>query len=506
MTGNLLPGAPDASISNTKWNQLDWPSIEGNVYRLQMRIAKAVSNKQFGKVKSLQWLLVNSASAKLLAVRRVTTAKGSKTPGMDGVIWTTSEEKSEAARNLKARGYKATPLRRIYIPKKNGKQRPLSIPTLKDRAMQALYLLALEPVGETTADLNSYGFRPKRSTHDAIFQCYITLAGKHRAQWILEGDIKACFDEIDHGWLKNNIKMDQRVLTQWLQAGYMEKNQLFETVRGTPQGGPASPLLANMVLDGLEKEIHSGCGQGNKINYVRFADDFIVTANSPDILKEKVMPIISNFLAQRGLSLSQEKTKIVHIEEGFDFLGFNVRKYKGKFLTTPSKDSIKSVQMKIKETVKKGYGWKGSELISALNPIIKGWANYHRKVVSKATFSELDNYIYQETFRWTMRKFKGHNRYKAMDRYFRNRSLTRRWIFSDVVKDKDGKKKYVCINKMMDIKIQRHVKVRSSANPYLPEYIEYFEDRRKWSKDFSFIQRMKDKQLNVIGSDYLLGA
>ncbi|AAU28136.1 TPA: group II intron reverse transcriptase/maturase [Legionella pneumophila] len=505
MTDNLLSGAPDAFILNTKWDQLDWPSIEKNVYRLQVRIAKAVSNKQHGKVKSLQWLLVNSISAKLLAVRRVTTAKGSKTPGIDGVVWTTSEEKCEAVRNLKARGYKATPLRRIYIPKKNGKERPLSIPTLKDRAMQALYLLALEPVGETTADLNSYGFRPKRSTHDAIYQCYATLARKNCAQWILEGDIKACFDEIDHGWLKSNIIIDQRVLTQWLQAGYMEKNQLFETARGTPQGGPASPLLANMVLDGLEREIHSGCGQGNKINYIRFADDFIVTANSPDILKEKVMPIISNFLAQRGLSLSQEKTKIVHIEEGFDFLGFNVRKYKGKFLTTPSKDSIKSVQMKIKETVKKGYGWKGSELISALNPIIKGWANYHRKVVSKATFSELDNYIYQETFRWTMRKFSGHNRYKAMDRYFRNRSLTRRWIFSDVVKAKDGTKKYVCINKMMDIKIQRHVKIRSSANPYLPEYVKYFEDRKKWAKDCSFVQRIKDKQLNVIGSEYLLG-
>lgn len=505
MRGVLKPCAPNTSNLNKDWNQLIWDNIEKNVYKLQMRIAKAVSNNQYGKVKSLQWLLVNSASAKLLAVQRVTTAKGNKTPGTDGVVWTTSEEKYEAASNLKARGYKASPLRRIYIPKKNGKQRPLSIPTLKDRAMQALYLLALEPVGETTADLNSYGFRPKRSTHDAIHQCYLTLARKCGAQWILEGDIKACFDEIDHGWLKNNIITDQRVLTQWLQAGYREKNQLFETVRGTPQGGPISPLLANMVLDGLEKEIHSGCGKGNKINYVRFADDFIVTANSPDILKEKVVPIISNFLAQRGLSLSQEKTKIVHIEEGFDFLGFNVRKYKGKFLTMPSKNSIKSVQTKIKETVKKGYGWKGSELISALNPIIKGWANYHRKVVSKATFSELDNYIYQETFRWTMRKFKGHNRYKAMDRYFRNRSLTRRWIFSDVVKDKEGKKKYVCINKMMDIKIQRHVKIRSNANPYLPEYAKYFEDRAKWSKDCSLIQRNKDKKLNVIGSDYLLG-
>jgi len=504
MRGVLKPCAPNTSNLNKDWNQLIWDNIEKNVYKLQMRIAKAVNNKQYGKAKALQWLLVNSTSAKLLAVKRVTTAKGSKTPGIDGVVWKTSEEKYEAMRSLKVRGYKAKPLRRIYIPKKNGKQRPLSIPTMHDRAMQALYLLALEPISETTADLNSYGFRPKRSAHDAIQQCYITLAGKHSAQWILEADIKACFDEINHEWLMNNIMMNKRVLAQWLNAGYIDKNQRFETIRGTPQGGPASPLLANLVLDGLEKEIHAGCKQGDKVNYIRFADDFIVTAKSPEILKEKVIPIIVNFLAQRGLSLSQEKTKIVHIEEGFDFLGFNVRKYRGKFLTKPSKNSIKAIKMKIKETVRKGYGWSGAELISTLNPIIKGWANYYRTGVSKATYAALDNYIYQKTFYWTMRKFNGHHRYKAMDRYFRNRSLSRRWIFSDAVKTKDGKKN-ICINKMMDIKIQRHVKIRSIANPYLPEYKEYFEERVKWAKKRSLTQWIIEKQLNVIDSDLLLG-
>ena len=504
MTVPLVPGAPDTISSNTEWNQLCWFSIEKNVYRLQMRIAKAVRNKQYGKVKSLQWLLAHSVSATLLAVRRVTTAKGSKTPGIDGVVWSTPEEKYTATRSLKVRGYRAQPLRRIYIPKKNGKQRPLSIPTMHDRAMQALYLLALDPISETTADLNSYGFRPKRSTHDAILQCYITLAGRNSAQWILEGDIKACFDEIDHEWLKSNVMMDKRVLTQWLQAGYIDKNQRFETVRGTPQGGPASPLLANLVLDGLEKEIHTGCKQGDKVNYIRFADDFVVTAKSPEILKEKVIPIIVNFLAQRGLSLSQEKTKIVHIEEGFDFLGFNVRKYKGKYLSKPSKNSIKAIRKKIKETVKKGYGWSGAELISILNPIIKGWANYYRIGVSKATYSALDNYIYQKTFNWTMRKLHGHKRNKAVYRYFRSRSISRRWIFSDVVKTKEGKKN-VCICKMMDIKIQRHVKIRSAANPYLPEYSEYFEERNKWAQKRSFTQWIIDKRLNVIGSELLLG-
>ena len=505
MTGSLISGAPDTIILNSNWNQFDWSRIEKNVYRLQTRIAKAVSNKQFGKAQSLQWLLVNSASAKFLAVKRVTSAKGGKTPGTDGVVWTTSNDKYQAACSLKARGYKAQPLRRIYIPKKNGKQRPLSIPTMRDRAMQTLYLLALEPVGETTADLNSYGFRPKRSAHDAIYQCYAPLARKTCAQWILEADIKSCFDEIDHGWLKENIMTDKRVLKQWLNAGYMENNTLFETVRGTPQGGPASPLMANMVLDGLEKEIHMHCKLSDKVNYIRYADDFVVTANTPEILKEKVIPIVSKFLAQRGLSLSQEKTKITHIEDGFDFLGFNVRKYNGKFLTKPSKDSIKSIQTKIKETVRKGYGWSGADLISVLNPIIQGWANYYRKVVSKATYAKLDNYIYQKTFYWTMRKFHGNTRYKAMDRYFRSRSHFRRWIFSDFVKDKDGQKKYVCIKKMMDVKIQRHVKVKSCANPYLPEYKEYFEARKKWTKDCSLIQWKLDKKLNVIMDENLLG-
>ena len=503
MTDNLS-GAPDTLDLNIDWNQLCWSRIENNVYRLQMRIAKAVRNKQYGKVKSLQWLLVNSASAKLLAVRRVTTSKGSKTPGIDHIIWTTSDVKYKAALSLKVRGYKAKPLRRIYIPKKNGKLRPLSIPTMKDRAMQILYLLALEPIGETTGDLNSYGFRPKRSTHDAIYQCYASLAGKNSAQWVLDADIKACFDEIDHGWIQENILIDKRVLQQWLNAGYMENNHLFETVRGTPQGGPISPLLANIVLDGLEKEIHTGTRQKDKVNFIRFADDFIVTANTPDILETKVLPIISKFLSQRGLSLSQEKTKIVHIEEGFDFLGFNIRKYKGKYLAKPSKESIKAVKAKIKDIVQRSYGWSGAELISALNPVIKGWANYHRRIVAKKTFAHIDTYIFQKTLSWTMRKFHGHNRYKAIDRYFRNRSPLRRWIFSDMVKTK-GSKKYICINKMMDIKIQRHIKVRSIANPYLPEYREYYREREKVMKARSFIQWNIDRKLNVIESEELLG-
>ena len=399
---------------------------------------------------------------------------------------------------MKIRGYQAQPLRRIYIPKKNGKQRPLSIPTMHDRAMQSLFRLALEPVSEVTADLNSYGFRPKRSAHDAIYQSYIVLASRNSAQWILDADIKACFDEISHDWLLDNILVDKRVLKQWLKSGYMDKGRLFETTRGTPQGGPASPLLANMVLNGLEETIKTQCGKGKKINFVRFADDFIVTASSKDILEEEVKPIINSFLQTRGLSLSKEKTRIVNIEEGFDFLGFNVRKYKGKFLTKPSKDSVKSIKKKIKDQVKEGYGWSGKDLIAKLNPIIKGWANYYRHVVAKETFSEVDDYIFRKTLYWTMRKFNGHQRYKAVNKYYRSRHLFRRWIFSDVKANKNGKKEYICLHKMMDVKIQRHIKIRAVATPYLSEFKEYFKDRKRLMGKISLIQRRMDKFRNSI--------
>ncbi len=242
-----------ASSSGLKWDTINWEIIEQHVKRLQMRIAKATREKRWSKVKSLQWLLTHSFYARLMAVKRVVTNRGRKTAGVDGKTLTTSKEKSDTVRSLKRRGYRPQPLRRIYIPKKNGKKRPLGIPTMKDRAMQALYLLALEPVSETMADRNSYGFRPKRSCADAIGQCFGALCRKRSAQWILEGDIKACFDRISHSWLMANIPTDKTVLLKWLAAGYMEKGTFYPTRAGTPQGGIISPVLANMTLDGLER-------------------------------------------------------------------------------------------------------------------------------------------------------------------------------------------------------------------------------------------------------------
>ena len=233
-------------------------------------------------------------------------------------------------------------MQRWGVPKKNGKRRPLGIPTQRDRAMQALHLLGLEPVAETQADRNAYGFRPKRSTADAIGRCFTVLARKPGAQWILEGDIKACFDRISHSWLLDHIPMDKRVLRKWLAAGYMEEGILYPTEAGTPQGGIASPSLANMALDGLEEVAVKAVPRGQKVHVVKYADDFIITGASKEVLEEKVKPAVETFLWERGMELSVEKTHITHINDGFDFLGFNVRKYAGKLLIKPAKASVKA--------------------------------------------------------------------------------------------------------------------------------------------------------------------
>lgn len=320
---------------NTDWHAINWQAAHENVRRLQARIVKATQQGRWGKVQALQHLLTHSFSGKIIAVKRVTENDGNKTAGVDQILWKTPQEKMNAVSTLKQRGYRPLPLRRVYIPKSNGKRRPLGIPTMRDRAMQALYLLALDPVAETTADPNSYGFRKERSCADAIGQCYNALAKRTSASWILEGDIRACFDQISHTWLLTHVRMDKVILRKWLQAGYMEKSVFFPTQEGTPQGGIISPVLANLALDGLEKRLRekyptvgSGMrvGKQAQVNLIRYADDFVVTGRTQTLLEHEVKPLVEQFLRERGLQLSAEKTRLTHIEDGFDFLGQNVRK------------------------------------------------------------------------------------------------------------------------------------------------------------------------------------
>ncbi len=379
------------------WHSLDWTKCYRNVKRLQARIVKATAAGRWGKVKALQWLLTHSLSGKALAVNRVTENKGKDTPGVDGETWSTPEAKTDAVQSLRRKGYQPQPLRRVYIPKANGKLRPLGIPTLKDRAMQALHLLALDPVSETTADRNSYGFRKARSAHDALEQCFAALGKPSKsAQWVLDADIKGCFDNIDHDWMLTHIPMDMQVLRKWLKAGYVERTSLFPTEVGTPPGGIISPTLANMVLDGLEHRLAERIRQRKttngkvvynpKINLIRYADDFVVTGDSPETLA-KVKEIVIAFLAERGLELSPEKTRIVSLSEGFNFLGQNVRLYGDKVLIKPSKEARARIDDKIRGIVQRNKSVEQRDLIRMLNPVLRGWVNYHRHAVLEVTMA-----------------------------------------------------------------------------------------------------------------------
>jgi RNA-directed DNA polymerase len=476
MTIDLHRSIGASSTLAQDWKALPWDPIRQRVRRLQMRIAKAIKDKHYGKARALQWILTHSYSAKLLAVQRVTTNKGARTPGVDKQVWRSDRQKLAALSLLRRRGYQPQPLRRIYIKKKNGKLRPLSIPTILDRAFQALYMLALQPIAESCADKNSYGFREGRSCADAIEQCFIVLAKRTSPQWILEGDIKACFDQISQPWMLKNIPMDKRVLGQWLKAGYMENNRLFPTTAGTPQGGIASPVLANLTLDGLEAAIRAAIDpKHDKVNFIRYADDFDVTAASKEILEQKVIPAIVTFLHPRGLTLSEEKTLITHITQGFNFLGQNVRKYGQKLLIKPTRQSVRSVLEKARLRIKQGHGKKAELLIRKLNPLLRGWSNYHRHVVSKRVFARVDYYVHQMLWRWARREHSKQSAAWIRKRYF---SADPKGAFSLRVKDRQGQIQELKVYRAASTKIEHHIKVRGTANPYDPQDTEYFEKRR----------------------------
>jgi RNA-directed DNA polymerase len=479
--------ADASSDPSSDWEAIDWKNVGREVKRLQDRIAKAVREDNWRKVKALQWLLTRSFHAKLLVVKRVASNKGKRTPGVDGKRWNTPRQKWEAAQDLQRRGYKPQPLWRIYIPKKNGKKRALSIPVMKDRAMQALYKLALDPIAETMADPNSYGFRVYRSCADAIQQCFISLAKSYSATWILEGDIKACFDGISHEWLLANVPMDQGVLRKWLKAGYVEGRKLYPTEAGTPQGGIISPVLANLALDGMEAAIRKAVplriGRTNirtKINVIRYADDFIITAHSKELLVEKVLPALRSFLKERGLELSEEKTRITRIDDGFDFLSQNIRKYSGKLLIRPVRESVRSLLRSLKETMRRYLGDRAEAMIRRLNSQIRGWANYHRHVSSADTFSYIDRWLYRALRRWTIRRHPNKDRQWLKRKYW---SGPKGW-FSVMGKTKQGRRLYQLV-RTTSIGIVRHIKIQAEANPFDPAYDKYFAARRAGRKTYA---------------------
>lgn len=468
------------------WQDLHWQAIKKNVQRLQARIVKAAQDGRWGKVKALQHLLTHSFSGKALAVKRVTGNEGRRTSGVDRQLWFTHQRKRIAINELKVRGYKPLPLRRIHIPKSNGSKRPLGIPTMKDRAMQALYLLALDPVAEVKGDRNSYGFRKGRSSADAIEQCFCILAKSKSPEWILEGDIQSCFDQINHDWLLANVSMDKSILRKWLKAGFMEKNTFYRTEAGTPQGSIISPVLANLTLDGLEKTLKEKYPKLSRkpapgVHLVRYADDFIITSRFKDKLEEEIIPLLENFLNTRGLKLSREKTKVTHIEQGFDFLGQNVRKYKGKLLIKPSKDSQKALMKKTRGIIKANKQATSADMIAYLSPIIRGWANYHQHIVSTKVFAKVDTFVFKSLWRWCKRRHPRKSKGWIKKKYFGSFG-DRTWVFQSKFKSKGGEIKISKLFSAGALKIKRHIKVQNMANPYDREWAGYFAQRERKAK------------------------
>ena len=470
-------------ITHINWLAVDFDIVEQSVKILQNRIVKAKLASRSRMVKKLQSLLVKSLNARILAVKRVSENKGKNTAGVDGKLLDTNIKKSKYVADLKIKlpDYKSMPLKRIEIPKKNGKLRPLGIPTMFDRSIQALYKLALEPIAEVVADKNSYGFRPKRSTQDAMKQVWLCTSKKNGGEWILEADIKGCFDNISHQWMYDNVPLDNRLLKQWLKSGFIKDDTLFPTDAGTPQGGIISPILANMVLDGIENIVknHKARFQKmvngviiyrhtNRLNFIRYADDFVITGRTPEDLR-LVQKDIEKFLNIRGLELSKEKTHITNIRDGFDFLSFNFRKYPNdKVIVTPTKDGIKSFKSKIKEIFKKYNSSSLTMLITKLNPLLRGWANYYRFVNSKVIFSKLDSYIWRKSLNWMKRIHQRRETKKYYKQYFKPFPNYK----SDVLSD--GRQ---FVYRLSTLPLKEFIKIKSEANPYDTSFDDYFIKR-----------------------------
>jgi len=357
--------------------------------------------------------------------------------------------------------------------------------------MQALYLLALEPIAETLGDSHSFGFRRERCTADAVEQCYSVLSRQNHAPWILEGDIRGCFDFLSHEWMLDKIPMDTEVLRRWLKAGYVENRTLYPTDAGTPQGGIISPTLANMTLDGLEQLLKVAFRRrrdGNKqyrlkVNLIRYADDFIITGPTRDVLENEVQPLVEQFLRDRGLQLSPEKTCITHIEEGFDFLGQNLRKYGGKLLIQPSKKNTHAFLEKVRTIIHTNATAKQEILIRQLNPVILGWANYHRSIVATDTFAKVDHLLWQSLWRWAKRRHPNKPRRWIMRKYWHTIGQ-RSWVFAvdTGTKTPSGQILWLKLRSAGETKIRRHPQIKGTANPFDPRWRQYFEDRAflKW--------------------------
>ena len=474
----------------TDWLSIDWQQVEDDVRRLRQRIFTATQAGDLAKARNLQKLMLRSRANALLSVRRVTEVNaGRETAGIDGMTALLPQSKAELADWLhrRAEPWKPKPVKRVFIPKANGRQRPLGIPVIADRALQALTLGALEPEWEARFEPKSYGFRPGRGCHDAIEAIFKTVVGRnpHR-RWILDADLAAAFDRIDHDHLMSVLGgfPARALIEQWLKAGVVDRGRFAPTEEGTPQGGVISPVLMNVALHGLEQPAgaryfaddrkDAGKSVPGTPVVVRYADDLValcVSAEQAQQVKER----LASWLAPRGLAFNEDKTRVVSLDRGFDFLGFNVRRYRnGKLLIKPSKEAVRRIRKRLAAEVKALHGANAEAVISRLNPIIRGWAAYYRSVVSKETFSSLDHYVWRLTYRWAKRAHPNKSKRWVIARYFDmfNPSRRDRWVFGD----RDSGRYLV---KFSWTRIVRHQMVTGGASPDDPALTDYWARRRR---------------------------
>lgn len=433
--------------NNTNWQAINWRKARRVVKNLRQRIFKATREGHWKTVRNLQRLLMKSLSNIHLAVRRCTQQnQGKKTPGIDGLVVLNPKGRGLLVDILKKFiPWKPLPTKRVYIPKSNGNKRPLGIPTLIDRCLQAIVLNALEPCWEAQFERSSYGFRPGRCPHDAAEKIFKAVCPNRNKKWAVDADIKGCFDNISHKFLIGRIGgfPAKKLIQQWLKAGYVDKDVFHESENGTPQGGIISPLLANIALHGMEKALgviyEKGGGSRGKRIVVRYADDFVILCETEeDAYKAK--DEVTSWLSERGLNLSQEKTTIVHMTKGFDFLGWNFRHYKVsdrksgyKLLIKPSAKSIKNIRDKLRQIWLSNRGKETGAVITALASVVRGWANYHRKMVACEIFNELDKWMFDRVKKYAKQRHPNKSDKWRNERYFGRFNLDRadKWVFGE---------------------------------------------------------------------------
>jgi len=493
------------------WDTIDWSHCTTYVRKLRQAIFRATKENDLRKVRTLQRIMLRSYENRYMAVRRVTQVnQGKYTPGVDKVVVKTPKARGELMDWLgQYEPWKPLPTRRVYIPKANGNQRPLGIPVIIDRCLQAIVKNALEPYWEAKFEDSSYGFRPGRGCHDAIERIYNLASAKGNRRWVLDADIKGAFDNIDHDKLLEIIGNfpARELIHQWLKAGYLEDGVLHDTDAGTPQGGVISPLLANIAFHGMEealdvryrfnKRMNAWILHEGSMGLVRYADDFVVFCHTKE-KAEQAREKLKDWFAERGLTFSEEKTRIVNLDEGFDFLGFNVRQYKVttsrsgyRLLTKPSKKSVQAIRRKLKEAFRKWRGHAVEKLIRAVNPIIRGVANYFRTGVSAKTFNRLDDYCFKLQLRWVGRKHSAKGWGWQKRRYWGNYRAGDKWVF--------GNKDYQ-MTKFSWTPIKRHVMVRRFASWDDPELESYWDERKEREIDLwlSAFKKKVAKQQNYV--------